>query len=63
MLVAYSFATNQYEKQLWLLLGVGPALLGIAERHHAAALAGRRLRAVGDQRASNGDARTFAPPV
>jgi len=32
MLVAYFFATNQYEKQLWLLLGVGPALLSVALR-------------------------------
>ena len=32
MLVAYFFATNQYEKQLWLLLAVGPALLTVAGR-------------------------------
>jgi putative inorganic carbon (hco3(-)) transporter len=32
MLTAYFFATNQYEKQLWLLLGVGPALFAIATR-------------------------------
>jgi putative inorganic carbon (hco3(-)) transporter len=30
MLVAYFFATNQYEKQLWLLLGAGPAFLAVA---------------------------------
>jgi O-antigen ligase len=29
MLTAYVFATNQYEKQLWLLLGVGPALCSV----------------------------------
>jgi O-antigen ligase len=38
LLTAYTFATNQYEKQLWLLLGLGPALLLIA----------RRLRALAD---------------
>jgi O-antigen ligase len=32
MLTAYFFATNQYEKQLWLLLAVGPALLSVALR-------------------------------
>jgi O-antigen ligase len=32
LLSAYTFATNQYEKQLWLLLGLGPALLLIARR-------------------------------
>jgi O-antigen ligase len=32
MLAAYFFATNQYEKQLWLLLAVGPALLSVAVR-------------------------------
>jgi O-antigen ligase len=30
MLIAYFFATNQYEKQLWLLLAIGPALLAVA---------------------------------
>jgi O-antigen ligase len=30
MLVAYFFATNQYEKQLWLVLAIGPALLSVA---------------------------------
>jgi putative inorganic carbon (HCO3(-)) transporter len=40
MLVAYFFATNQYEKQLWLLLGVGPALLSVAGRG-AGAIAAR----------------------
>ena len=33
MLVAYFFATNQYEKQLWLLLAAGPALLSVARAH------------------------------
>ena len=32
ILVAYFFATNQYEKQLWLLLAVGPVLDSIAHR-------------------------------
>jgi O-antigen ligase len=32
ILVAYFFATNQYEKQLWLLLALGPALDSIARR-------------------------------
>jgi O-antigen ligase len=32
MLAAYAFATNQYEKQLWLLLGMGPALAFISRR-------------------------------
>jgi O-antigen ligase len=30
VLVAYFFATNEYEKQLWLLLAAGPALVGVA---------------------------------
>lgn len=44
MLVAYFFATNQYEKQLWLLLAAGPALLSVA-RAHASVFqdAGRRV--------------------
>ena len=37
LLTAYTFATNQYEKQLWLLLGLGPALLLIARRLRALA--------------------------
>jgi putative inorganic carbon (HCO3(-)) transporter len=32
MLTAYFFATNQYEKQLWLLVAIGAALLSIARR-------------------------------
>jgi O-antigen ligase len=32
MLVAYFFATNQYEKQLWLLLAIGFAFLNVARR-------------------------------
>ena len=36
MLVAYFFATNQYEKQLWLLLAIGPALLSVARLHSTA---------------------------
>jgi O-antigen ligase len=32
MLAAYFFATNQYEKQLWLLLAVGPATFALADR-------------------------------
>ncbi|HEV8250110.1 MAG TPA: O-antigen ligase family protein [Gaiellaceae bacterium] len=32
MLAAYFFATNQYEKQLWLVIAVGPALASIAAR-------------------------------
>jgi O-antigen ligase len=35
ILVAYFFATNQYEKQLWLLLAIGPALDSIARRASA----------------------------
>lgn len=38
MLIAYFFATNQYEKQLWLLLAVGPALLSVALRAQAGAI-------------------------
>lgn len=44
MLVAFFFATNQYEKQLWLLIAVGPALASIAARSalaRAPVLAGR----------------------
>jgi O-antigen ligase len=36
MVVAYFFATNQYEKQLWLLLAVGPALLAVARSRNYA---------------------------
>lgn len=36
MLVAYFFATNQYEKQLWLLLAAGPALLSVAQAQGSA---------------------------
>lgn len=32
ILVAYFFATNHYEKQLWLLLAIGPALNTLAMR-------------------------------
>jgi hypothetical protein len=39
ILVAYFFATNIYEKQLWLLIALGLALPNIARR--AAASAGR----------------------
>jgi putative inorganic carbon (HCO3(-)) transporter len=46
MLVAYFFATNQYEKQLWLLLGAGPALLSVALRAHASAIQDLGRRAV-----------------
>jgi O-antigen ligase len=38
MLIAYFFATNQYEKQLWLLLATGPVLLSVALRAHAGAI-------------------------
>lgn len=40
MLTASVFATATYEKQLWLLLGMGPALYSLALR--------RRLRVVGE---------------
>lgn len=46
MLVAYFFATNQYEKQLWLLLAAGPALLSVALRAHPSAIQDVRRRAV-----------------
>jgi O-antigen ligase len=36
MLIAYFFATNQYEKQLWLLLAIGPALMSVARLHSGA---------------------------
>ena len=36
MLIAYFFATNQYEKQLWLLLAIGPALLSVARAYSSA---------------------------
>ena len=44
MLIAYFFATNQYEKQLWLLLAAGPALLSVALRAPGSAIqeVGRR---------------------
>jgi len=45
MLVAYFFATNQYEKQLWLMLGLGPASLAIARRQLGARLATGSRRA------------------
>ena len=32
MLVASTFATATYEKHLWFLLALGPALAGLAER-------------------------------
>lgn len=38
ILLAYFFATNQYEKQLWLLLALGPALHGVALRTAADAV-------------------------
>jgi putative inorganic carbon (hco3(-)) transporter len=38
MLIAYFFATNQYEKQLWLMLALGPASLAIARRQLGAHL-------------------------
>ena len=51
ILVADFFITEQYGKQLWILLGLGPALLGIARRTYPAAepeplARRRRLRAV-----------------
>jgi len=50
ILAADFFITEQYGKQLWLLLGLGPALLGVAKRTYPAAEAvrhaRRRLRAV-----------------
>jgi hypothetical protein len=32
MLAADFFASEQYSKQLWLLLAMGPALLALAQR-------------------------------
>ena len=32
ILVAYFFASNQYEKQLWILLAAGPALFSVSQR-------------------------------
>ena len=46
MLVAYFFATNQYEKQLWLLLAAGPALLSVALLAQAGAIQDVGRRAV-----------------
>jgi O-antigen ligase len=50
VLAADFFITEQYGKQLWLLLGLGPALLGVARRTYPAAQEERRearkLRAV-----------------
>ena len=37
ILAADFFITEQYGKQLWLLLGLGPALLGVARRTYPAA--------------------------
>jgi O-antigen ligase len=45
MIVAYFFATNQYEKQLWLLLAAGPTLLSVALRAHPSAIQDVRRRA------------------
>ena len=39
VLAADFFASEQFSKQLWLLLGLGPALLGIASRDSAPAAA------------------------
>ena len=36
LLTAYFFATNQYEKQLWLVLALGPALNSVARRERLA---------------------------
>jgi F0F1-type ATP synthase assembly protein I len=50
ILAADFFITEQYGKQLWLLLGLGPALLGVARRTYPAAQEerkpARKLRAV-----------------
>jgi O-antigen ligase len=51
ILAADFFITEQYGKQLWLLLGLGPALLGVARRTYPAAAEEerkpvRKLRAV-----------------
>jgi O-antigen ligase len=51
ILAADFFITEQYGKQLWLLLGLGPALLGVARRTYPAAelergSRKRKLRAV-----------------
>ena len=51
ILAADFFITEQYGKQLWLLLGLGPALLGVAKRTYPAAepepaSRKRKLRAV-----------------
>ena len=51
ILAADFFITEQYGKQLWLLLGLGPALLGVARRTYPEAKeepkqAARKLRAV-----------------
>ena len=39
ILLAFFFATNQYEKQLWLLLALGPAFHAVALRMAAGAVA------------------------
>ena len=50
ILAADFFITEQYGKQLWLLLGLGPALLGVARRTYPAAQeerkTARKLRAL-----------------
>lgn len=48
LLVAYFFLTAQYEKQLWLLLGVAAALASMARRE------AREVRAAGSGRAHAG---------
>lgn len=46
LLAGYVFLSEQYSKQLWLLLAIGPALLGVARRRTAeAATAGSAERA------------------
>lgn len=52
ILVTDFFASEQFNKLLWLLLGLGPALLAISERAESeapAAAAAQRRRAVGSQ--------------
>jgi F0F1-type ATP synthase assembly protein I len=52
ILAADFFITEQYGKQLWILLGLGPALLGIARRTYPQVAEeeerkpGRKLRAL-----------------
>jgi hypothetical protein len=45
ILAADFFVSEQFSKQLWLLIALGPALLGVAQREQGPALDQRLSRA------------------